>query len=154
MYKEGENMASIKEFMTKDHRDCDDTFAEMEQKANSEGLAAAKELYSKMAAEIEHHFQMEERVVFPAFEEKTGMTEGPTQMMRMEHVQMRSLIKEIGEAIEEDNKDRFFGLTETMMIMVQQHNMKEEQMLYTMIQQHMSVENDQIMMLMESMITQ
>ncbi len=147
-------MSSIKEFMTKDHRDCDDTFAQMEQKANSEGLAAAKELYTKMAQEIEHHFQMEERVIFPAFEEKTGMTEGPTQMMRMEHAQMRSLIQEIGEAIENDDKDRFFGLTETMMIMVQQHNMKEEQMLYTMIQQHMSAENDQIMMLMESMITQ
>ena len=147
-------MSSIKEFMTKDHRDCDDTFAQMEQKANSEGLAAAKELYTKMAQEIEHHFQMEERVIFPTFEEKTGMTEGPTQMMRMEHAQMRSLIQEIGEAIDNDDKDRFFGLTETMMIMVQQHNMKEEQMLYTMIQQHMSAENDQIMMMMESMITQ
>ena len=147
-------MATIKEFMTKDHRECDDTFAAMEQKANSEGLAAAKELYTKMAQEIEHHFQMEERVIFPAFEEKTGMTEGPTQMMRMEHSQMRSLIKEIGEAIEEDNKDRFFGLTETMMIMIQQHNMKEEQMLYTMIQQHLTAEQDQVMMMMESMITQ
>ena len=147
-------MANIKEFMTKDHRHCDDTFAEMEQKANSEGLAAAKELYTKMAEEMEHHFQMEERVIFPAFEEKTGMTEGPTQMMRMEHTQMRSLIKEIGEALDEDNKDRFFGLTETMMIMVQQHNMKEEQMLYTMVQQHLSADEEQIMMMMESMITQ
>ncbi|MEE8588538.1 MAG: hemerythrin domain-containing protein [Sulfurimonadaceae bacterium] len=147
-------MANIKEFMTKDHRHCDDTFAAMEQKANSEGLAAAKELYNKMAEEMEHHFQMEERVIFPAFEEKTGMTEGPTQMMRMEHTQMRSLIKEIGEALDEDNKDRFFGLTETMMIMVQQHNMKEEQMLYTMVQQHLSADEEQIMMMMESMITQ
>ncbi len=147
-------MANIKEFMTKDHRHCDDTFAAMEQKANSEGLAAAKELYNKMAEEMEHHFQMEERVIFPAFEEKTGMTEGPTQMMRMEHTQMRSLIKEIGEALDEDNKDRFFGLTETMMIMVQQHNMKEEQMLYTMVQQHLSGDEEQIMMMMESMITQ
>ncbi|MGB5966214.1 MAG: hemerythrin domain-containing protein [Sulfurimonadaceae bacterium] len=147
-------MANIKEYMTKDHRHCDDTFAAMEQKANSEGLAAAKELYSQMAEEIEHHFQMEERVIFPAFEEKTGMTQGPTQMMRMEHTQMRSLIEEIGEAIASDNKERFFGLTETMMIMVQQHNMKEEQMLYTMVQQHLSADAEQIIMMMESMITQ
>jgi len=147
-------MPTIKEFMTQDHRDCDDTFAAMEQKANSEGLPAAKEAYAQMAQEMEHHFQMEERVLFPQFEEKTGMTQGPTQMMRMEHTQMRSLIKEIAEALEEENKDRFFGLTETMMIMLQQHNMKEEQMLYTMIQQHMSAENDQLLMLMESMITE
>ena len=147
-------MAIIKEFMTKDHRDCDDTFAAMEQKANSEGLAAAQAEYKKMADEMEHHFQMEERVLFPAFEEKTGMTQGPTQMMRMEHTQMRSLIQEIGEALQDDNKDRFFGLTETMMIMLQQHNMKEEQMLYTMIQQHMSAENDQLIMMMDAMITE
>ncbi len=147
-------MPIIKEFMIQDHRDCDDTFAAMEQKANSEGLAAADELYKKMAGEMEHHFQMEERVLFPAFEEKTGMTQGPTQMMRMEHTQMRSLIKEIGEALEDDNKERFFGLSETMMIMLQQHNMKEEQMLYAMIQQHMAAENDQLVMMMDAMITE
>jgi len=147
-------MATIKEMMTQDHRDCDDTFAAMEQTANSEGLAAAQASYAKMAEDMEHHFQMEERVLFPQFEEKTGMTQGPTQMMRMEHTQMRSLIQEIGEALAEENKDRFFGLTETMMIMLQQHNMKEEQMLYTMIQQHMAAENDQLIMMMESMITE
>jgi len=147
-------MADIKAFMTQDHRDCDDTFAAMEQKANSEGVAAAKALYSKMAQEMEHHFQMEERVVFPAFENKTGMTQGPTQMMRMEHTQMRSLLLEIGEAVEADNKDRFFGLTETLMIMVQQHNMKEEQMLYPMLQQHLNAETAQVLSMMEAMITE
>ena len=147
-------MANIKEFMTKDHRDCDDTFAAMEQKAHSESVTAAKSLYEQMAEEMEHHFQMEERVLFPTFEEKTGMTQGPTQMMRMEHSQMRQLIKEIGEAVANDDKERFFGLTETMMIMLQQHNMKEEQMLYTMVQQHLDAETDQIIMMMESMITE
>jgi len=147
-------MPQIKTFMTQDHRDCDDTFAAMEQDAHDNGVAAAKEAYQKMADEMEHHFQMEERVLFPAFEQKTGMTQGPTEMMRMEHAQMRELIRDIGEAVEADNKDRFFGLTETMMIMVQQHNMKEEQMLYTMAQQHLMGDNDQIIEMMESMITQ
>ena len=147
-------MSSIKNFLTQDHRDCDDTFAAMEQQANSEGLSSAKSLYEKMSSEMEHHFQMEERVMFPAFEQKTGMTQGPTEMMRMEHIQMRELIKEVGEALEADNKDRFFGLTETMMIMVQQHNMKEEQMLYTMAQQHLSAEADQVITMMEAMITE
>ena len=147
-------MSSIKNFLTQDHRDCDDTFATMEQQANSEGLSSAKSLYEKMSSEMEHHFQMEERVMFPAFEQKTGMTQGPTEMMRMEHIQMRELIKEVGEALEADNKDRFFGLTETMMIMVQQHNMKEEQMLYTMAQQHLSAEAEQVITMMEAMITE
>ncbi len=147
-------MTDLKEFMTTDHRACDDTFAAMEQKANNDGITAAKDMYEKMAEEMEHHFQMEERVLFPAFEEKTGMRQGPTQMMRMEHEQMRQLISDIGEAVSNDNKDRFFGLTETMMIMLQQHNMKEEQMLYSMIQQHMAPEAEQLLMMMDAMITE
>ncbi|MCJ7765351.1 MAG: hemerythrin domain-containing protein [Thiovulaceae bacterium] len=147
-------MANIKEFMTQEHRYCDDTFAQMEQKADKEGLTAVKELYEKMAQELELHFQMEERVLFPAFEEKTGMTEGPTQMMRMEHTQVRSLIKQIGEALENNNREKFFGLTETMMIMLQQHNMKEEQMLYPMAQQHLSADAGQIITMMKSVIVE
>jgi len=144
----------IKAYMTQDHLDCDETFAQMENVASKEGLPATKEIFDKFADEMEHHFQMEERVLFPMFEQKTGMTQGPTEMMRQEHTQMRALIKQLSSAQSEANLDKFFGLTETFMILVQQHNMKEEQMLYTMIQQHMQADNDTILEMMQSMITQ
>ena len=35
------------------------------------------------------HFCAEEQVLFPAFEEQTGMLTGPTQVMRSEHMQLR-----------------------------------------------------------------
>ncbi|MEA3374416.1 MAG: hemerythrin domain-containing protein [Campylobacterota bacterium] len=146
-------MRSIKEYLTNDHRLCDDIFAKMEQAASS-SLADAKPLCDEFTAATEHHFQMEERVMFPEFEQKTGMVQGPTQMMRHEHQQIRSLMKQIGEAIDNDNRDKFFGLTETLMIMLQQHNMKEEQMLYSMAQQHLSAESDRIVDMMESMIVE
>ncbi len=147
-------MADIKTFLTQDHRACDEYFSEMENKANDGSLCDGAQAYKKFADATEHHFQMEERVMFPAFEQKTGMTQGPTEMMRMEHQQLRSLIKQLGEAIENDDRTKFFGLTETMMIMLQQHNMKEEQMLYTMAQQHLSANADQIIDMMESMIVE
>jgi len=40
------------------------------------------------------------------------------------------------------------------MILMQQHNMKEEQMLYTMAQQHLSAEADRIVDMMRSMIVE
>ena len=147
-------MADIKTFLTEDHRACDEYFSEMENSANEGTLSDGAEVYKKFADATEHYFQMEERVMFPAFEQKTGMTQGPTEMMRMEHQQLRSLIKQLGEAIENDDRTKFFGLTETMMIMLQQHNMKEEQMLYTMAQQHLSADADQIIAMMESMIVE
>ena len=146
-------MSTIKEYLTADHQRCDEFFAMMEDKANT-SLSDAKATYEEFAGATERHFQMEERVMFAEFETKTGMTEGPTSMMRHEHAQMRTLIKQMGEALDAENKDKFFGLSETLMILMQQHNMKEEQMLYTMAQQHLSAESDRIVDMMESMIVE
>ncbi len=146
-------MSTIKDYLTADHGRCDEYFAVMEENA-SKSLSSAKTAYEAFAQATQRHFQMEERVMFVEFEEKTGMKEGPTQMMRHEHTQMRNLIKQMGEAIDADDKDKFFGLSETLMILLQQHNMKEEQMLYPMAQQHLSAESDRIVDMMESMIVE
>ena len=146
-------MSTIKEYLTNDHRKCDEIFAAMEDKA-SNSLSDAKELTSEFINDMERHFQMEERVMFAEFETKTGMTQGPTAMMRQEHTQMRGLMSQLLESIELDNKDKFFGLTETLMILLQQHNMKEEQMLYSMAQQHLSAESDRIVEMMDSLIVE
>ena len=144
-------MSTIKEFLSTDHSRCDEIFANMEEKAG-ESLSSARELCEEFKEATERHFQMEERVMFLEFETKTGMTEGPTAMMRHEHVQMRNLMKQMLEAIDANNKDKFFGLSETLMILLQQHNMKEEQMLYPMAQQHLAAESERIITMMESLI--
>lgn len=146
-------MSTIKEYLTTDHRHCDEIFASMEEAASS-SLQNAKEISKKFIDASERHFQMEERVMFVEFEQKTGMTQGPTEMMRHEHAQMRNLMKQMMDAIDEDNKEKFFGTTETLMILLQQHNMKEEQMLYTMAQQHLSSDSDRIVDMMDSMIVE
>ncbi len=146
-------MATIKEYLAADHSRCDELFAQMEDVA-SKSLSDAKEACKEFKKETERHFQMEERVMFLEFETKTGMTQGPTMMMRHEHTQMRGLMTQMCEAIDADNKDKFFGLSETLMILLQQHNMKEEQMLYPMAQQHLSAESDKIVEMMESLIVE
>lgn len=146
-------MSTIKEYLTNDHGRCDELFAAMEEKA-SISLKDAKEACEEFVNQTQRHFQMEERIMFLEFETKTGMTQGPTAMMRHEHLQMRSLMKQMLEAIEAENKEKFFGLTETLMILMQQHNMKEEQMLYTMAQQHLSADSQRIVAMMESMIVE
>jgi hemerythrin-like domain-containing protein len=146
-------MSTIKGFLTEDHGRCDELFAKMED-AVTQSIENAKEAYDAFAEATERHFQMEERVMFLEFEQKTGMTQGPTAIMRHEHAQMRNLLAEMGKAIEAKDKDKFFGNSETLMILMQQHNMKEEQMLYTMAQQHLSAEADRIVDMMRSMIVE
>jgi hemerythrin-like domain-containing protein len=146
-------MITIKEFLTSDHSRCDNYFATMEDNA-SKSIVDAKTSFEAFRDATERHFQMEERVMFAEFEEKTGMTQGPTAMMRHEHAQMRNLLKQMGEAIDAEDKDKFFSLSETLMILLQQHNMKEEQMLYPMAQQHLSAESDKIVDMMQEMIVE
>lgn len=136
-------MSSIKEFLTQDHRECDEIFSQMEEAvANKSDDAIAK--FEEFYDSLTNHFKMEEMIAFPAFEQKTGMTQGPTQVMMMEHEQMRGLLSKMVEAIGSKDNDKFFGLSETLMILMQQHNMKEEQMLYTMIQQHLGDDSDHL----------
>ncbi len=146
-------MNSIKDFLTQDHRRCDEIFALMEEKANA-NLEDAKEITQEFVTDMEHHFQMEEKVMFAEFEQKTGMTQGPTAMMRHEHEQMRGLMAQLLSSLEEGNKDKFMGTSETLMILLQQHNMKEEQMLYPMAQQHLSAEAERIVDMMQSIVVE
>jgi len=128
-------MASILNFMTQDHRHCDDSYAAAEEKVAAGRWDEAGQSWTIFRSALETHLNREESFLFPAFETQTGNTQGPTAMMRMEHEQMRSLVAEMDEAIVARDADSFLGLAETLMILTQQHNMKEEQILYPMIDQ-------------------
>ncbi len=135
---------TIKDFMTHKHRECDHFLAEAEEAVEKGDFDTALEKYLAFKNETLKHFDMEEEYLFPMFEEKTGMTQGPTQVMRMEHAQAKGLFEKMDEAYNAKEKDRIFGLGESMNILLQQHNAKEEQMLYTMMQQHLGAQNDEI----------
>ncbi len=141
---------TIKDFMTHKHRECDHFLAEAEEAVEKGDFDTALEKYLAFKNETLKHFDMEEEYLFPMFEQKTGMTQGPTQVMRMEHAQAKSLFEKMDEAYNAKDKDRIFGLGESMNILLQQHNAKEEQMLYTMMQQHLMSENDEIVQKLQS----
>jgi hemerythrin-like domain-containing protein len=122
----------ISQFMTQEHRDCDSSFAEAEQAAASEDWTKAEENFLIFSNDTLRHFKREEDELFPAFEAQTGSSEGPTQVMRYEHEQVKGLIGKLAHALESQDKDAYLSLCESMMILLQQHNMKEEQMLYAM----------------------
>ncbi|MBL8403492.1 MAG: hemerythrin domain-containing protein [Dechloromonas sp.] len=133
-------MTTIRSFMTDDHRRCDDFFADAEQAIGKNNMAAARAAFEHFQSAVLAHFECEEKTLFPTFEAKTGMSMGPTQVMRMEHQQMRDLLDDARTAIESGGIDDYLGLAETLLIMMQQHNMKEENILYPMCDQHLSAE--------------
>lgn len=131
---------SISQFMTHEHRACDTSFAEAEQAAANGDWEAAEKAFLQFSNETLTHFKREEEELFPVFEEQTGSTQGPAQVMRYEHEQVKGLIGKLAEALEAQDKDAYLSLCESMMILLQQHNMKEEQMLYAMCERLFSPE--------------
>jgi hemerythrin-like domain-containing protein len=57
---------------------------------------------------------------------------GPTAMMRMEHQQMRGLLDQIGAAMDAGDTEEAMDIGDTLLMLIQQHNVKEEGMLYPM----------------------
>jgi hemerythrin-like domain-containing protein len=136
---------TIKEFMTQQHRECDSKLTFVEDAIEKKDFDDAMMKYMEFKNETLHHFSLEEDYLFPMFEEKSGMGNmGPTQVMRMEHDQARGLFSKMDVAINDKDSDRYYGLSDSMLILLQQHNAKEEQMLYTLIQNTFNAQNDEI----------
>ncbi len=125
-------MNTILNFLGSDHRACDNLFAAAEENMANSNWEHGSKLFDQFCKAMERHFAMEEGVLFPAFEAKSGNTMGPTQVMRMEHEQMRALMRDMKAAVAGGREADYLGLSETLNMIMQQHNLKEENMLYPM----------------------
>ena len=125
------------------HRHCDDLFVAAEQAVQGGDWASAAPACAHLCAQMKAHFAAEEDLLFPAFEAAAGGS-GPTRVMRMEHEQMRPLLAQLEEACAARDADAYAGAAETLLILMQQHNMKEENILYPMCDQALGPEAERI----------
>lgn len=128
---------TITQYMTHDHALCDEKYGKAEEAVLSNDFEAAKRDVTSFITSMDRHIAIEEDLLFPEFERQTGMQGGPTYVMRSEHEQFKSIFRQMEESLDKQDFDRINGLGETLVILMQQHNMKEEGMLYPMIDQHL-----------------
>jgi len=127
--------AGLAGFFAQDHRDCDSKWVELEGLLDSGSSDATNQAWKEFDDSMRRHFAMEEDILFPAFDARSGMGGGgPTAMMRMEHQQMRGLLDQIGAAMSTGDTEEALDLGDTLLMVIQQHNVKEEGMLYPMAQ--------------------
>lgn len=123
-------MENVTEALTEHHRACDELFLAAESAAAENRWPECRTKMAAYQAEMVRHFEFEEQVLFPAFERATGMTHGPTAVMREEHAQMLELIEHLIDAASRSSSDDYLASSETMLVLMQQHNLKEEGVLY------------------------
>ncbi|MCW9024297.1 MAG: hemerythrin domain-containing protein [Gammaproteobacteria bacterium] len=141
----------ITDHMTDDHKHCDKLFLDTENAVSAGDWETARNAGENFFQSIENHFAMEEQILFPEFEQSQGSEMGPTQVMRYEHEQIRGLLAALRQALEAEDRDEFLGEAETLMIFMQQHNAKEEMILYPMADQVFS-DSAQVLAKMQSLI--
>ena len=130
-------MQAITKFMGQDHDRLDRLFREFQAMKGS-NFGKAKHSFSEFMRGLQRHIVWEEEILFPLFEDQTGMQDrGPTAVMRMEHRRIREFLEEIHDRFihgETDTDEIEKALLDTLAA----HNKKEETILYPWIDQSLS----------------
>lgn len=130
-------MNAITNFMGQDHNRLEGLVTEFQATKGSD-LGKAKHFFSKFKQDLQRHIVWEEEILFPVFEEQTGMEDrGPTAVMRTEHRQIKDFLEQIHDRIAkgETNTDEF---ERGLLTVLSAHNKKEETILYPWIDQSLS----------------
>jgi len=85
---------TITQYLTEEHRKCDSVYADVEKAVSEEEWERAEKLFKEFKEKTLLHFQKEEDILFPEFEQRTGIVMGPTQVMRMGTIKQGNFWKE------------------------------------------------------------
>jgi len=130
---------TITALYVEDHDRLDELF-KVFQKTKRSDFVKAKEAFKEFKVGLQRHIVWEEELLFPLWEEKTGMIEdGPTPVMRFEHSQIKQYLDAIHQKVEGQNLDTDQE-EQALLNLLGSHNRKEERALYPAIDNVTSAE--------------
>lgn len=124
---------TVSDLLGEHHRKLDAVFDRASSLAGAGDFRTAADLFAGFDRELRRHIHVEEEMLFPAFERATGMTSGPTVVMRMEHARIKELLEEIGQALA--SSESMERPAAELLEVLGAHNGKEETILYPMSDQ-------------------
>ncbi len=119
-------------WFTEDHRNCDRLWADVEGAVDDGNDDAAQAAHARFDAAMSRHLDMEEQVLFPALEAAGMPRMGPIHVMLMEHDQMRGVLRTMAGCADAGDWEGVADHGDTLLMLIQQHNVKEEAVLYPM----------------------
>jgi iron-sulfur cluster repair protein YtfE (RIC family) len=123
-------MTRVSEFLTADHRRCDALFEGAVRAAEAGNWDKCSQQLDAFRSALREHTAAEEEVLFPAFEQATGIASGPTRVMRFEHGQMLQRLGELEAALAARDTGQFAERAASLAAFMAAHGAKEENMLY------------------------
>jgi hemerythrin-like domain-containing protein len=144
-------MQAIAAYLDQDHRRCDDMYNLAEAKVASRDWHAAAGHFASFLQLFGQHLDKEERVLFPQLDRAIGNACGPTSVMRFEHKHMRSILHDMQEALDLRDHESFFDHADALRMLMRQHNLKEEGILYPMADRALQDQADAVIASMQQL---
>lgn len=130
--RRAEGPRNVTEHLQADHRRLDAIVADVRALLEAGSFAEASARFAEFACGLARHIEIEEEILFPVFEQMTGMAHGPTVVMRHEHVEIRQTLSEIAAALARSDGAAASGSIDALEDVLSDHNLKEERVLYPM----------------------
>ena len=122
---------TITEYLAWDHDRLDGMLSNAIENAERRDWSAAAALLRDFRHGLERHIEIEEGILFPEFDQRTGMGGGgPTAVMRAEHTKIKQWLEESSRAVDAKDLDDVRRCRAGLIDVLVDHNLKEERILY------------------------
>jgi uncharacterized protein (DUF2249 family) len=123
--------STITEYLQTDHRRLDSIMEGFQSALKQAKWEEASRDFREFVLGLRRHIKIEEEILFPVFEEKTGMIDaGPTFVMKMEHKEIHDLLDKTLAATDNHDAGMATEAAGALINILMDHNMKEEHILY------------------------
>ena len=122
---------SIADYFEKDHDRLDQLYRDYLQLKHIH-FANARENFISFKHGLERHITWEEEILFPIFQRKTGIVDGPVAVMEEEHRQILDMLERINAKLQ-NNDSSSNRLEHDLIVILGHHNVQEENVLYPVL---------------------
>ncbi|HLA76195.1 MAG TPA: hemerythrin domain-containing protein [Vicinamibacteria bacterium] len=130
----------VTSYLSWDHDRLDAILAEVCRRVEAGQLGEAEAGYREFLTGLRRHIRLEEELVFPLFEAKTGVTGGPTAVMRAEHLEIERALGMMQDGLSQKDANGFREGLQFLRSVLPDHNAKEEHVLYPTTDRVLSAE--------------
>jgi hemerythrin-like domain-containing protein len=115
------DMSSIATYLKNDFARCNRLYYQVCERATEQDQGAAGSAMRDFCEALERHMQIEERIVFSAYEASNGGSASPTKALRGEHAQIRSALLRMRAALAQGSQQAFLLHADAVCLLLQQH---------------------------------
>jgi iron-sulfur cluster repair protein YtfE (RIC family) len=121
---------SVTGYLGWDHDRLDEGLRFVSSEVGKGRFAEAAAGYEEFERGLLRHLRIEEELLFPVFEARSGMVNGPTDVMRDEHRQVRMALALMRRGVLQADATAYLDGLRFFESVLPDHNAKEEHILY------------------------